>query len=228
MVKTSPDVEPEAPACAVGGSRTTRDALAAPLRLGSIRARGADAAWRERVRPPLPHTPGASGSRVAEPQHDVEDRTRGRGRPRSATTWPPRFRVRGERRRRARSGRVPTPAADRRRPIVIPGEYVLGEGEIVANQGRRTVELTVSNTADRPIQIGSHFHFFEVNRALRFDRAQAFGMRLNVPAGTAVRFEPGDEKRVTLVEVGGLRQLFGLNALTEGGGREQALAKLAA
>jgi len=111
---------------------------------------------------------------------------------------------------------------------VIPGEYVLGEGDVVANQGRRTVEVMVSNTADRPIQVGSHFHFFEVNRALRFDRAQAFGMRLNVPAGTAVRFEPGDEKRVTLVELAGARRVFGLNGLTEGGGRDQALAKLAA
>ena len=111
---------------------------------------------------------------------------------------------------------------------MIPGEYLLGDGDIVANAGRRTVELTVANTADRPIQVGSHFHFFEVNRALRFDRAQAFGMRLNVPAGTAVRFEPGDEKRVTLVELGGTRQIFGLNGLTEGGAREQALAKLAA
>ena len=111
---------------------------------------------------------------------------------------------------------------------MIPGEYALGEGEIVANQGRRTVELTVSNTADRPIQIGSHFHFFEVNRALRFDRAQAFGMRLNVPAGTTVRFEPGDEKRVTLVELAGTRRVFGLNGLTEGGARDQALVKLAA
>ena len=111
---------------------------------------------------------------------------------------------------------------------MIPGEYVLGDGDVVANQGRRTVELTVTNTADRPIQVGSHFHFFEVNRALRFDRAQAFGMRLNVPAGTAVRFEPGDEKRVTLVELAGARRVFGLNALTEGGGRDQAMAKLAA
>src|SRR5258705_3063344 len=126
-------------------------------------------------------------------------------------------------------------AMARRRPIasredtrVIPGEYGPGEGDIIANQGRRTMELTVTNTADRPIQIGSHFHFFEVNRALRFDRAQAFGMRLNVPAGTAVRFEPGDEKRVTLVELAGARRVFGLNALTEGGGRDQALAKLAA
>jgi urease subunit beta len=111
---------------------------------------------------------------------------------------------------------------------VIPGEYLLGDGDIVANAGRRTVELTVTNTGDRPIQIGSHFHFFEVNRALRFDRAQAFGMRLNVPAGTAVRFEPGDEKRVTLVELAGARRVFGLNALTDGASRDQALAKLAA
>jgi urease subunit beta len=111
---------------------------------------------------------------------------------------------------------------------VIPGEYVLGEGDVIANQGRRTLELIVSNTGDRPIQVGSHFHFFEVNRALRFDRAQAYGMRLNVPAGTAVRFEPGDEKRVTLVELAGARRVFGLNALTEGGGREQALARLTA
>jgi urease subunit beta len=111
---------------------------------------------------------------------------------------------------------------------VIPGEYLLGDGDVVANAGRRTVELTVTNVADRPIQVGSHFHFFEVNRALRFDRAQAFGMRLNVPAGTAVRFEPGDEKRVALVELAGARRIFGLNALTEGGGRDQALAKLEA
>ena len=111
---------------------------------------------------------------------------------------------------------------------MIPGEYLLGEGDIIANQGRRTVELTVANTGDRPIQVGSHFHFFEVNRALRFDRAQAFGMRLNVPAGTAVRFEPGDEKRVTLVELGGARRVFGLNGLTDGGTRDQALTRLAA
>jgi urease beta subunit len=110
---------------------------------------------------------------------------------------------------------------------MIPGEYVLGEGEIVANAGRRTVELTVENTGDRPIQVGSHFHFFEVNRALRFDRAQAFGMRLNVAAGTAVRFEPGDAKRVVLVELGGARRVHGLNALTEGGPREAALTRLA-
>jgi len=111
---------------------------------------------------------------------------------------------------------------------VIPGEYLLADGEVVANAGRRTVEVTVANTGDRPIQIGSHFHFFEVNRALRFERTLAFGMRLNVPAGTAVRFEPGDEKRVTLVELAGARTVFGLNALTEGGDRERALARLTA
>jgi len=109
---------------------------------------------------------------------------------------------------------------------VIPGEYFLGEGDVVANEGRRTVELTVANTADRPIQVGSHFHFFEANRALRFERAEAFGMRLNIPAGTAVRFEPGDEKRVTLVELAGARKVFGLNALTEGGAKDAALKRL--
>jgi urease beta subunit len=110
---------------------------------------------------------------------------------------------------------------------MIPGEYALGDGDIVANAGRPTVELLVTNTGDRPVQVGSHFHFFEVNRALSFDRARAFGMRLDVPAGTAVRFEPGDARRVTLVEVAGARQLFGLNALTQGGDREAALGRLA-
>ena len=111
---------------------------------------------------------------------------------------------------------------------MIPGEYLLADGEVLANEGRRTIELTVSNTGDRPIQVGSHFHFFEVNRALSFDRAKAFGLRLNVPAGTAVRFEPGDEKSVTLVELAGARRLHGLNGLTDGGSREDALARLAA
>ena len=110
---------------------------------------------------------------------------------------------------------------------MIPGEYFLEDGEIVANAGRRTAELIIANTADRPIQVGSHFHFFEANRALRFDRAQAFGMRLNIPAGTAVRFEPGDEKRVTLVELAGSRRVFGLNGLTQGGDRDAALGRLA-
>ena len=109
---------------------------------------------------------------------------------------------------------------------MIPGEYVLGDGDIEANAGRRTAEVTVANTGDRPIQVGSHFHFFEANRALRFDRARAFGMRLDIPAGTAVRFEPGDEKVVALVELGGAREVYGLNGLSEGrtGEAERAAA----
>jgi urease beta subunit len=105
---------------------------------------------------------------------------------------------------------------------VIPGEYLLGDGDIEANAGRRTVELIVANTGDRPIQVGSHFHFFEANRALRFERDQAFGMRLNIPAGTAVRFEPGEAKNVTLVAFGGTGELSGLNSLTEGSARSEA------
>ena len=99
---------------------------------------------------------------------------------------------------------------------MIPGEYLLGEGDIEANAGRRTAEVTVANSGDRPVQVGSHFHFFEVNRALRFERGKAWGMRLNIPAGTAVRFEPGDEKVVTLVELAGTREVHGLNALSDG------------
>ena len=107
---------------------------------------------------------------------------------------------------------------------MIPGEYLLGEGDIEANVGRATAQVTVANTGDRPIQVGSHFHFFEANRALRFDRACAFGMRLNIPAGTAVRFEPGDEKVVTLVALAGAREVYGLNGLTEGPAGEAARA----
>ena len=99
---------------------------------------------------------------------------------------------------------------------MIPGEYRLAPGEINANVGRRTIQLTVANTADRPIQVGSHLHFFEANRALRFDRESAFGMRLNIPAGTAIRFEPGDEKTVVLVELAGAKVIHGLNSLTNG------------
>ena len=102
---------------------------------------------------------------------------------------------------------------------MIPGEYILGDGDIEANAGRRTIELTVANTGDRPIQVGSHFHFFEANRALRFDRSQAWGMRLNVPAGTAVRFEPGDEKIVTLVDLGGARDPWAQRARRRPGRR---------
>lgn len=107
---------------------------------------------------------------------------------------------------------------------MIPGEYLLGEGDVEANLGRRTLQLTVANTGDRPIQVGSHFHFFEANRALRFDRALAFGMRLNIPAGTAVRFEPGDDKVVTVVELAGAREVYGLNSLTDGSAREATAA----
>jgi urease beta subunit len=99
---------------------------------------------------------------------------------------------------------------------VIPGEVLLGEGDIVAFAGRATVRLAVANTGDRPIQVGSHCHFFEANRALRFEREQAFGFRLQIPAGTAVRFEPGEEKEVTLVAIGGNRVAYGINALTSG------------
>jgi urease beta subunit len=108
------------------------------------------------------------------------------------------------------SRKVPKPAP------VIPGEIIAGEGDIIALHGRQTCELTVSNTGDRPIQVGSHCHFFEVNRALRFDREQSYGFRLRVPAGTAVRFEPGESKLVTLVALGGNRVAYGINGLVNG------------
>lgn len=92
----------------------------------------------------------------------------------------------------------------------------MASGDIVINAGRRTATVTVANRGDRPIQVGSHFHFFEINRALDFDRNAAFGMRLDIPAGTAVRFEPGDEREVGLVEFAGGRKIMGLNALTDG------------
>ena len=92
-----------------------------------------------------------------------------------------------------------------------PGEYFLDEeaGDIQANVGRRVTTVLVRHTGDRPVQVGSHYHFFEVNPALQFDRADAYGCRLNVPAGTAVRFEPGEEKEVALVEFGGARRVYG-------------------
>ncbi len=99
---------------------------------------------------------------------------------------------------------------------MIPGELFTEAGEIELNAGRPTVTLTVANTGDRPIQIGSHFHFYEVNEALTFDREQAKGTRLDIPAGTAVRFEPGDERSVTLVPFVGSRQVYGLNAKING------------
>ena len=99
---------------------------------------------------------------------------------------------------------------------IIPGQIILSEGDIVGFKDRRIVELVVANTGDRPIQVGSHCHFFEANRALRFDREKAYGFRLQVPAGTAVRFEPGEDKRVTLVSIGGNRVAYGINGLTNG------------
>src|SRR5690348_4727336 len=92
-----------------------------------------------------------------------------------------------------------------------PGEYFIAEGagDIEANAGRPTVVLLVKHTGDRPVQVGSHYHFFEVNRALEFDRQAAYGMRLNIAAGTAVRFEPGEEKEVSLVAFGGARHVYG-------------------
>ncbi len=97
-----------------------------------------------------------------------------------------------------------------------PGEYFIESGEIEANADRETATTLVRNTGDRPIQVGSHFHFFEVNRALVFDRDAARGMRLNIAAGTAVRFEPGEEKEVTLVDLAGFRRIFGHNGLVNG------------
>ncbi|MGN4124948.1 urease subunit beta [Lysinibacillus sphaericus] len=99
---------------------------------------------------------------------------------------------------------------------MIPGEIRPAQGEIEMNVGRATKTIIVANTGDRPIQVGSHFHFIEVNRFLEFDRQQAIGMHVNIPSGTAVRFEPGEEKEVELVEFGGKRHIFGLNKLTEG------------
>lgn len=99
---------------------------------------------------------------------------------------------------------------------MIPGEYILAPGNIECNAGRATAKVVVVNTGDRPIQVGSHFHFFEVNRQMSFERQQAFGMRLNIAAGTAVRFEPGEEKEVELVSYGGTKQVFGFNNLVDG------------
>ena len=99
---------------------------------------------------------------------------------------------------------------------MIPGEYILAKGDIEINVGRKTANVVVINTGDRPVQIGSHFHFFEVNKQMMFDREKALGMRLNIAAGTAVRFEPGEEKEVELVEFGGEKKIFGFNNLTNG------------
>ncbi len=111
-----------------------------------------------------------------------------------------------------------------------PGEYFLKEaaGPIEANAGRETTRIIVRNTGDRPVQVGSHFHFFETNRELEFDRARAYGLRLNIPAGTAVRFEPGEEKEIELTPFAGRRIIRGCNGLVDGpldtaGARDNAL-----
>jgi len=99
---------------------------------------------------------------------------------------------------------------------MIPGEYLLQDQDIELNAGRATAAIEVTNRGDRPVQVGSHCHFFEVNRALDFDRALAYGMRLNIVAGTAVRFEPGDTKRVEVVALAGTREVIGINGLVNG------------
>ena len=99
---------------------------------------------------------------------------------------------------------------------MIPGEIITQPGEIELNAGRETITIEVSNTGDRPIQVGSHFHFYEVNSALQFNRDSTKGMRLDIPAGTAVRFEPGDSKTINLVAIAGSREIYGFNGAVEG------------
>ncbi len=99
---------------------------------------------------------------------------------------------------------------------MIPGEYILAKGDIECNAGRSTIKIVVVNTGDRPVQVGSHFHFFEVNKQMEFNREKAFDMRLNIAAGTAVRFEPGEEKEVELVTFGGIKKIVGFNNLVDG------------
>jgi urease subunit beta len=114
---------------------------------------------------------------------------------------------------------------------MIPGEYLFDGPDLELNAGRPTVTLQVNNTGDRPVQVGSHFHFLEVNRALVFDRGAAYGMRLDLPAGTAVRFEPGDVRTVRLVALAGSRQVYGgsglvMGSLDDPAVRQQALARV--
>jgi urease beta subunit len=107
---------------------------------------------------------------------------------------------------------------------MIPGEVSYQPGRIIGNAGRRTVTITVENLADRDIQVTSHYHFFEVNKRLRFDRAQAFGMHLDIPPGTTIRFEPGERREVRLVEFGGGKRLIGFAGLTNGQANEETKA----
>jgi urease subunit gamma/beta len=122
------------------------------------------------------------------------------------------------------------PGKQKAAQAVAPGEIITPDGEIELNAGKPKVTFKAVNTGDRPIQVGSHYHFFEANKALDFDRAAAFGMHLDIPAGTAVRFEPGEAKEVTLTAFGGSGEIFGLNNLTDGGtkgekAKAQALEK---
>jgi urease beta subunit len=110
---------------------------------------------------------------------------------------------------------------------IHPGEIIFAKEPVILNRGRRSVALVVKNTGDRPVQVGSHFHFFEVNKALDFDRRKAFGMHLNIQAGTCVRFEPGDEKEVSLVEFGGRKLLWGFNDLARGNIRSKVVRERA-
>lgn len=99
---------------------------------------------------------------------------------------------------------------------MIPGELFIKEGTIEYNKGKEAITLEVVNTGDRPIQIGSHYHFYEVNDYLQFDREKAYGKRLDIPSGTAVRFEPGDKKEINLIDIGGVRRVYGLRNLVDG------------
>jgi urease subunit beta len=110
---------------------------------------------------------------------------------------------------------------------VIPGEYILSSDPVICNDNKKTVSITVNNTGDRPCQVGSHTHFFEVNKVLDFPREKAFGYRLNIPAGTSIRFEPGDSREVELCELGGKKIVYGFNGLTMGG-LKSTVAKQAA
>jgi urease beta subunit len=109
---------------------------------------------------------------------------------------------------------------------VLIGEIIPKNRDIILNAGRKTAKLTVSNKGARPVQVGSHFHFFEVNRLLSFDRRAAFGMRLDIPSGTAVRFEPGETKTVNLVAMGGRKKMFGCSGLAAGAGLNDAMERL--
>ena len=111
---------------------------------------------------------------------------------------------------------------------MIPGEYFYSKDPVVANKNRKTIKISVSNTGDRPVQVGSHAHFFEVNKALLFPRAKAYGCHLNIPAGTSTRFEPGETRQVELAEYGGKKIVYGFSGLVNGrlaGKRAEALAK---